>query len=233
MLEPVRQDQGYHDFADDRAWLGIQNAADVISSLAFLLVGIAGLVFLWRRRGGSACFEPPSEMTAYWVLFAAIAAIAPGSAYYHLAPEDTRLVWDRLPMSIAFMSLLAAVIAERVSRDLGARLLWPLVVFGVVSVGYWALFDDLRLYGLVQFGSIAVLLALILRRPSRYTRGRMLLAVLALYAIAKVCELYDPAIYRLGEWVSGHTLKHLVAALAAYLVLLQLQLRNPRDPGKT
>lgn len=228
MLEPVRQDQRYHDFADNREWLGIPNAADTLSSLAFLVVGVAGLVFLWRRRRGSQHFETASETFAYWTLFAAIAGIGIGSAYYHLAPTDARLVWDRLPMSIAFMSLVAAVISERWHRTWGIHLLLPLVLLGAASVGYWVAFDDLRPYGLVQFGSMALLLVLVLWLPSRYTRGGMFLYVLALYAIAKVCELYDREIHQLGEWVSGHTLKHLIAALAGYVILYQLQGRAPR-----
>ena len=233
MLEPIRQDQRYHDFADDRVWLGIPNAVDTLSSLAFLVVGIAGLVFLWRRRHGSRHFDTSSETFAYWFLFAALAGIGIGSAYYHLAPNDARLVWDRLPMSIAFMSLLAAVISERLDRAWGIRLLLPLVLLGMASVGYWAAFDDLRPYGLVQFGSMTLLLVFAVRRPSRYTRGRMLLVVLLLYAIAKGCELYDREIYRLGEWVSGHTLKHLVGALAGYVILWQLKTRTlaKREPG--
>lgn len=227
MLEPIRQDQGYHDFADDRLWLGIPYAADTLSSLAFLAVGVAGLAWLGRRRGGSRHFESSSEMFAYWMLFAALAGIGIGSAYYHLAPNDDRLMWDRLPMSIAFMSLLAAVISERLDRAWGVRLLPPLVVLGVASVAYWAAFDDLRPYALVQFGSMAVLLVLVLRLPSRYTRGRMMLGVLALYAIAKVCELHDREIYGMGEWISGHTLKHLVAAAAGCVILRHLQMRSP------
>ncbi|MDZ7829751.1 MAG: hypothetical protein U5K33_09800 [Halofilum sp. (in: g-proteobacteria)] len=225
MHEPIRQDQRYHDFADERAWLGITNAGDTLSSLAFLAVGVAGLVFLWRCRHGSRHFETVSEMYAYVVLFAALAGIGIGSAYYHLAPDDGRLVWDRLPMSIAFMSLLAAVISERINRKWGVYLLPALVLIGPASVGYWIAFDDLRPYGLVQFGSMALLFVFVLWLPSRYTRGQLLLGALALYAIAKLCEMYDREIYQLGEWVGGHTVKHLVAALAGYVILWQLKVR--------
>lgn len=228
MLEPIRQDQRYHDFADGRDWLGIANAGDTLSSLAFLGVGVAGLVFLWRCRHGSRHFETVSEMYAYGLLFAAMVGIGIGSAYYHLAPNDARLVWDRLPMSIAFTSLLAAVISERINRALGVYLLPALVLLGVGSVGYWAAFHDLRPYALVQFGSMALMLIFVVRLPSRYTRGRLFLAALALYAIAKLCELYDREIYQLGEWIGGHTVKHLVAALAGYVILWQLKVRVPR-----
>lgn len=228
MLEPIRQDQGYHDFADAREWLGIPNAADTLSSLAFVAVGVAGLVFLWRCRHGSRHFETVSETHPYWLFFAALAGIGIGSAYYHLAPNDARLVWDRLPMSIAFMSLLAAVISERIDRRWGVYLLPALVLFGPASVGYWVAFDDLRPYGLVQFGSMTLLLVFVLRLPSRYTRGRLLLGALLLYALAKVCELYDQEIYALGEWAGGHTVKHFVSALAGFVILRQLNTRVVR-----
>lgn len=225
MLEPIRQDPSYHHFADSREWLGIANAGDTLSSLAFLAVGVAGLVFLWRRRRDSPQFESVAETYAYWLFFAALGGIGIGSACYHLAPDDARLVWDRLPMSIAFMSLLAAVISERINRRWGVYLLPPLVLVGMGSVGYWVAFDDLRPYGLVQFGSMALLLVFVLRLPSRYTRGRLLLVALLLYALAKVCEVYDREIYQLGEWVGGHTVKHLLSALAGLVILWQLKTR--------
>lgn len=231
MIEPIRQDQSYHEFADDRVLFGIANAADTLSSLAFVMVGVAGLAFLWRERRGTDRFETSSEMSAYWILFGALVAIGFGSAYYHLAPDDGRLVWDRLPIAIAFMSLLAAVVAERVNRLSGVRLLLPLCATGVGSVLYWAALDDLRPYVLVQFGSMIALLVLVVFLPSRYTKGRMMLVVLSLYALAKFCELHDREIYELSHWLSGHTLKHLAAALAGYLILLSLQLRVARRPA--
>ena len=117
------QPQDYHQFADTRAWLGIENAADTLSNLGLLAVGIAGLAFLWRERGavGSRRFGSPVELAPYFVFFAGIAATSAGSAWYHLAPGDARLAWDRLPMAVAFMSLLAAVIVERLSVRAGLR----------------------------------------------------------------------------------------------------------------
>ncbi|MDX1610328.1 MAG: alkaline phytoceramidase, partial [Halofilum sp. (in: g-proteobacteria)] len=98
MIEPLRQDQAYHDFADDRTLLGVTNGLDTLSSLAFVLVGVAGLWMLWRQRGTALRFEHPSEPRPWWLLFAAVAATGIGSIYYHQAPDDARLVWDRLPM---------------------------------------------------------------------------------------------------------------------------------------
>lgn len=227
-MEPIRQDQTYHHFADDRPFLGIGNAGDTLSNFAFIAVGVLGLLLMWRERRGSTRFEAPGEMGAYLVLFGALTLTGLGSAYYHQAPDDARLVWDRLPMAIAFMSLLAAVITERVSRTTGVRLLVPLITLGVGSVVYWAVFEDLWPYYVVQFGSMAMLLVLSALFPSRYTKGGMLFLVLAVYSVAKVLETYDRDIYELGHLVSGHSLKHVAAAYGGYLIMHSLMRRSVR-----
>lgn len=226
------QSQDYHRFADTRALLVVGNAADTLSNLAFLVVGALGLAFLWRERaaGGITRFATPQEMAPYWVFFAGVALTSVGSAYYHLAPDDARLVWDRLPMTLAFMSLVAVVVTERVNVRLGVVLLVPLLLVGLASVVYWRVgamagFENLRPYLAVQFGSIALVLAISLLYRSRYTQGGMIFALAAAYGVAKVVETYDRAIFESGGWVSGHTLKHLVAAGGIYLLLRSLQKR--------
>lgn len=235
MIAPIRQDQVYHRFADSRTFLGVENAADTLSSLALLFAGALGLLFLWRERASRAParFAALQEMRAYWAFFAAVALSGLGSAYYHLAPDDARLVWDRLPIAVALVSLLAAVIGERVSTTAGIRLLVPLVALGVASVLYWPVsahfgFEDLRPYATVQFGSLAAIVALCVLFRSRYTGGQVFFVVTAIYGIAKLFELKDGDIYELGRWVSGHTLKHLAAAAAAYVLVAWLQRRAPR-----
>lgn len=233
LAPPVLQAQDYHAFADARAFLGVPNAADTLSNLAFLVVGALGLAFLWRERGSSERFASPHEMRPYAVFFSGVLLTSAGSAWYHLAPDDARLVWDRLPMTIAFMSLVAAVVAERIDRRLGNALLWPLVFLGLASVAYWrwsalAGFENLRPYLAVQFGSIAVVLAISLLYRSRYTHGAVIFLLAAAYAVAKVVEVYDREIFEWGGWVSGHTLKHLAAALGIWLLLRGLQHRTKR-----
>ena len=235
LAPPVLQAQDYHAFADARAFLGVPNAADTLSNLAFLVVGALGLAFLWRERasGSSERFASPHEMRPYAVFFSGVLLTSAGSAWYHLAPDDARLVWDRLPMTIAFMSLVAAVVAERIDRRLGNALLWPLVFLGLASVVYWrwsalAGFENLRPYLAVQFGSIAVVLAISLLYRSRYTHGAVIFLLAAAYAVAKVVEVYDREIFEWGGWVSGHTLKHLAAALGIWLLLRGLQHRTKR-----
>jgi hypothetical protein len=228
MIGPIRQDQDYHRFADGRAFFGVENAADVLSNLPFIAIGAMGLALLWRVR--STGFSLPGEARAYWLLFGAVVLTGLGSLYYHLAPDDARLVWDRLPIAIGFMALLSAVIAERVNAKAGITLLWPLVVAGAASVFYWAAFDDLLAYALVQYGAIAAIFALCVWFPSRYTRGADVLTAVALYAAAKVAEVFDARVYGLGGFVSGHTLKHLIAALAIAWLLRMLYSREPINP---
>lgn len=227
---PVVQQQAYHAFADARAFLGVPNAADTLSNLAFLVVGALGLAFLWRERGSSERFATSAEMRPYAVFFAGVLLTSAGSAYYHLAPDDAGLAWDRLPMTIAFMSLVSAVIAERIDRRLGSALLWPLVFLGLASVVYWRWsavggFENLRPYLAVQFGSIGVVLAVSLLYRSRYTHGAVIFLLAAAYGLAKVVEVYDREIFEFGGWVSGHTLKHLAAAGGIWLLLRALRQR--------
>jgi hypothetical protein len=133
-------------------------------------------------------------------------------------------------MTIAFMSLVSAVVAERASVRLGRLLLWPLVLLGLASVAYWrwsalAGIENLRPYLAVQFGSIAVVLAIAALYRSRYTHGGAIFALAAAYGMAKIGEVYDREIYAFGQVLSGHTLKHLVAAAGVYLLLRSLERR--------
>jgi ceramidase len=233
LLPAVAQPQEYHGFADQRSLLALAHAADTLSNLAFLVVGVAGLAFLRRERAGSSRFATLGELRSYRVFFAAVALVSAGSAYYHAAPDDARLVWDRLPMAVAFMALLAAMVSERIDARAGKTLLIPLIVLGVLSVVYWrasdlAGFENLRPYLAVQFGSLALMLAICILFRSRYTLGPVMFLVIAIYAGAKVLESFDREIYAFGHWASGHTLKHLAAAAGIFLILAALRRRTLR-----
>ncbi len=153
-----------------------------------------------------------------------------GSSYYHLAPDNDRLVWDRLPMTLGFMSVFAAVIQERVSLTLGRRLLIPLLGLGLASVLYWQMTEragagDLRLYGMVQFYPLVMIPLMLAMFPPRYTRGSDIIGALFLYGGAKLLELADAMVFSAGRIVSGHTLKHMAAAAASYWILVMLKKR--------
>lgn len=233
-LPPIPQPPDYHHFADKRPFFDLPNFLNVISNVPFLVVGGLGLAFLLKpppaQVGGA--FKEQAERRPYVMLLLGVTLTALGSAYYHLAPDNQSLFWDRLPMTLVFMGFFAAVITERIHVKAGLFLLFPLVILGVASVLYWHYTElqgrgDLRLYAWVQFFPMMALPLILLLFPPRYTRSRDWWVVLALYALAKVFEVIDENIYAWGRMVSGHTLKHLTAALATYGIVRMLKRRQP------
>jgi hypothetical protein len=230
LVERIAQDPDYHRFADGRVLLSVPNAMDVLSSAAFVVAGGAGIGVAAQR----ARFVDARERWPWLVLFAGVALTGAGSAWYHLEPTTASLAWDRLPMTIGFMGLLCAAIADRVSVRWGSWLLAPLVLAGAASVGFWVATEargagDLRPYLLVQALPLATLPVLVAFGPARYTRGADLLAALAWYAAAKGAEALDAPIFAALGVVSGHTLKHLLAAAGVLWLARMLALRRPRD----
>jgi len=233
LLPAIPQSEAYHNFADQRTLMGVPNCLNVISNVFFLVVGLLGIRFVMgKSREGRAPFLDPAERWPYLVFFISVAATAFGSSWYHLNPNDRTLLWDRLPMAAGFMSLVAAIVAERIRVKAGLWLLAPLVLAGAGSVIYWEITQanghgDLRMYALAQFGSLLVLLLLIALFPPRYTHTADFILALAFYAAAKLLEAADRPIFSWGGVVSGHTLKHVAAAVSTYCILRMLQLRSP------
>jgi hypothetical protein len=229
---PIAQDPGYHDMADQRRLLGLPNALNVLSNVPFGVVGWWGLALTFRRRPGTGSpFADEWERWPYSAVFAGTVLTAIGSSYYHLAPDNGRLVWDRLPMTVGFLGLVVAVLAERVSVRMARLLLVPLLTLGVASVFYWHWTElrgagDLRPYALVQFGSLLAVVLVLALYPGKRRGGRHLVAALACYAAAKGLEWADQPILDLGHVVSGHTLKHVVAAAAVAWVAAMLRERT-------
>lgn len=219
LLPPIHQDPAYHQFADARSWLGIPNFLNVLSNLAFLLAGGKGLVVCQTH--------PELPFRREWTItFTGIALVAFGSAYYHWSPGDSSLVWDRLPMTIAFMGLLAAILAEYLNRRIGQTILFPALLLGVISVAYWRLSGDLRLYVWVQFMPLLVIAAVLLLYRSRFSHQWLLFAALLFYVLAKVTETFDGEIYQaLGQGLSGHSIKHLSAAVGCYCLAAMIDTR--------
>lgn len=228
LLPAVPQPASYHHFADQRHIFTISNFSDVASNTGFLLAGLGGLVVVLHPR---TSFEHASERWPYAIFFIGVALTAIGSGYYHLAPDNERLFWDRLPMTIAFMSLISAQIVDRISIRAGLVLLSPLLLVGAASVGYWisterAGVGNLVPYGVLQAYAVVMLLAIAVLYPSRYTRGGYVYWVFAAYVVAKILEIFDKPVLALGHLVSGHTLKHVAAAIAGVVVLRMLMLRR-------
>ncbi len=226
-FKPIPQSPEYHHFADIRELLGIKNFANVISNLPFLVAGIAGLALLPKANAAK------SILTTYGLLFAGVLLTGFGSAYYHLSPDNDTLVYDRVPMTIVFMSFLAATIAETINVKWGAILLLPLIVIGVGSVLYWHFTElrgmgDLRLYGLVQFYPVLFIPLVLVLFPFPKARAglRELAWVVVWYAIAKLLEHFDSQIYSLGHFISGHSLKHLAAVMSAWYLIKVFKIRH-------
>lgn len=225
---PVPQDPHYHEFADSRRVLGIQNGCNVLSSILFAVSGAAGLalvLLLYKAAPGSVL------LIEYALFFAGIFLTAFGSGYYHYNPANSSLVWDRLAMTIAFSALLSSVASECINRKAGGVLLAPLLFFGVFSVVYWIGTEneghgDLRPYILVQFLTIILvaLIVLLYRCERNYRRSIGWLALL--YVIAKAFEIFDAQVFSVTRVVSGHTLKHLFAAAGTFSVIKMLYTRH-------
>ena len=195
------------------------------------MLGAWGLT-LALGRTKKAIFLTPVERWPYAILALGVTLTCFGSAYYHLAPDNARLVWDRLPMTLGFMSLLSAMLMERVDLRGGLIALGPLLFLGLASVAQWYGSElhgagDLRLYLMVQLYSLVLILLIVWLFPARYTRGLDLLLAMGFYILAKTFEVLDRQIFSVGHIVSGHTLKHLAAALGVYWVFHMLARRHP------
>lgn len=220
-LEPIAQNPAYHQFADQRSMMGVPNFWNAISNLPFLLVGIMGLYRLFQNNRINIV---PDIKTAYILLFGGVLLVTFGSAYYHLWPSNHTLVWDRLPMSLAFAALFAVVVGEFASARLSKHILWPMVFIGMFSVIYWHFSEtrgtgDLRLYILVQFLPMLLIPVLLWMSDPRFTLSSGYWLMLGAYALAKGCEHFDLTIFNAFGVISGHSLKHIMAALAVYLLL--------------
>jgi hypothetical protein len=216
LFPPLLQDQNYHQFADQRNLFGIPNFWNVVSNLPFIAVGAAGLLLLRR--------DPTTT-----VIFSGIFLTGFGSSYYHWSPSDATLFWDRLPMTLCFAAILAAVVEERVDAKAGKALLWPLLAIGIFSLLLWRWTGDLRLYAWAQFFPFLALVLILWLFPPKYTGTFYWAIAAALYALAKLFELYDHEIFSAGSFVSGHTLKHLAAAAASFAILRLFLTRRPID----
>ncbi|MES2324070.1 MAG: hypothetical protein V4633_17570 [Pseudomonadota bacterium] len=204
---PIVQPANYHHFADARALFGIPNAADVLSNIGFLLAGVYGLALMWRarlRNAGFALFCVSLLLTAF------------GSSWYHLAPDDARLVWDRLPIALACAGLLGAVVQQAYPR---VTLVAPLAIFGALSVFWWARTGDLRPYLLLQLAPLVLIPLLQWQSGASVGQRRAFGVAIFLYVLAKVFELGDLESFKALGILSGHTVKHILAALAAVLIV--------------
>ena len=227
---PIAQDPAYHNFADKRGWLGIPNFGDVMSNLPFLFFGLMGVAAVYLAR--SDMFTMKGERIPWQVFFVGTFLVGFGSGYYHWEPSNQTLVWDRLPMTIAFMSFFSVVIMERLNEKRGLQLLPILLILGAASVFYWDHTEtlgngDLRPYALVQFLPILLIPLMFWLLPARYSGLKYLGYGLFWYVLAKVLEHFDRGIFAMtGEVISGHTLKHISASVGVLMMVLYVKKRK-------
>ena len=225
---PIPQSQRYHAFADNRAMWGIPNLFDVLSNIVFILVGLLGV---YRTSSNETIHIAMENRLSYQVFFIGVALVGLGSGYYHLSPTNETLVWDRIPMTIAFMALCSIIIGEYISTRLGSILLVPLVAIGILSVVYWrwteaAGHGDLRPYILVQFLPMLLIPIIIICFKSNFTHVSGYLLLFSAYVLAKIFEHFDRGIFAASGFISGHSLKHIVAAMGIYGLLLSFGRRR-------
>lgn len=231
LVPAVPQPLSYHQFADCRTFWSIPNFFNVVSNVPFLIGGALGLALVLR---GGGRFLEPQELLPYLVFFLGAVLTCFGSSYYHASPDNERLVWDRLPMTLGFAGLVAAAIAERAHLRLGLRSLWPLLAVGMITTLYWYGTERLGRGNLVPYAafqawSVVVIVLLVAAFPARrYTRGGLLAWAAVWYGLAKIFEAFDLQVFRLlGGTLSGHTIKHVLASFAVFAIVRQLRLREP------
>lgn len=223
---PIAQFPNYHAFADQQTLLGIPHVGDVLSNLGFAVVALWGLWHLEPRRHSHFALS----WRGYGLFLAGLLLTALGSSWYHLAPDDHRLLWDRLPIALATAGLLVGVRADCRQRDSRAfALLLGLAALG--GVAWWYVTEmrgtgDLRPYLLLQV--LAILLVPLWQWLYRRPRGERLAFAggLALYVLGKFAELYDHQLAALLDPLSGHTIKHLLSTVAAGVIVAQLVWRS-------
>ena len=223
---PIHQPDGYHNFADQSHRFGVPHFCDVTSNLGFALAAFWGWAILAPARGHPAL---RCGWTGYRLFLAGLFLTAIGSSWYHLAPDNARLVWDRLPIALACGGLMAGVLGDTLRRECGGITAW-LALSAVASVAWWYFTDlagngDLRPYLLLQ--GLPILLIPLWQWIYKAADADRLAfgGALALYVVAKFAEINDHEIAAALGTATGHTLKHLLASAAAALIVWRLARR--------
>jgi hypothetical protein len=230
-MKPIPQDVTYHHFANDTIVIGIANCWNVLSNLGFMVIGLLGINFLIKNKMNNLII---------WTLFAGVFLTGIGSAYYHYAPSNATLVWDRLPMTIVFTSFFALIYGWCFSIKTGFKIWLVSLVAGIYSVFYWQYTEhefrgDLRLYAIVQFLPILLIAIIVATNFKKHTFLLQPISMMVLwYVIAKLLEHFDMAIFETTKIFSGHPIKHLAAAVATFYMykMVKAQLINQQSAIK-
>ena len=216
----VAQPANAHDFADRRVLLGLPFAMDVLSNLPFAFVG---LLIAWRLSHAKLAIGLVQRVfSAVFLVGLLVTAVA--SSGYHLQPDDTGLLWDRVAMAVAFAGVMALAVAGRLGDRAGLCVGLGLLVLAPAAALYWAATANILPWAIAQFGGMALILWMSFLAPLPGALRVRWGAVIACYAVAKVFEVADHPIYELtGQMLSGHTLKHVAASFAAWPVVAALR----------
>ena len=223
-FEPIPQNNSYHQFADQRTLAGVANFWNVISNLPFVLIAV------WGFSAGGQLHDKDLKLMSYFI-FAGFFLLSFGSGYYHLQPNNINLVYDRLPMSLIFMSFFSWIIYDRIHQSKGFLLFIVLNILGISTVLYWIYTElkcegDLRWYAMVQFFPILAIPLLLWFYKSSFKHEREIIPIFAFFGIAKLAENYDAQIQAwLADVISGHTLKHVLMAAAGYYIVKMIRRR--------
>jgi hypothetical protein len=210
MGDPITQNLEYHNFADQRSFFHINNFFDVLSNIAFLIFGTLGIK-------SAKSFK---TYKASWMVFLiGVLLVAPGSAFYHWNPNNFTLIWDRLPMTIGFMGIFTAIVCEVFKLKQEVLILVILNILGMYSVIHWQIFDDLRLYYWIQLTPLLTIILISFLFKNESILPLYLAGAFGFYVLAKITEKKDVEIFMATyEVISGHTIKHLLAAVAVFLL---------------
>ncbi len=227
-MDPIAQDQAYHQFADQNVLFSIPNFWNVVSNLPFIFVGVLGLIAISKQSVNGSL---PELRVIYSVFFVGLIFTGFGSSYYHWNPNNASLVWDRLPMTISFMAFFTVVLGENISLTFAKRVSIPLLAIGFFTVVYWIMTEsngagDLRAYVLVQFLPVIMIPLILWLYPSPFGGQRYIVAVLFSYVLAKLLEHFDHEVFGMLGGMSGHSIKHVVAALGTFFFYLALKKRR-------
>lgn len=234
LIPPLAQDPSYHNFADQRTLHGVANYWNSLSNLLFILIGLFGLYSSSRTLPHS----PIDKLqTMYTLFFTGAILVGFGSAFYHLNPSNDTLVWDRLPMTISFMTFFSIIIAQYISLKAGKLIFYPMLVVGVIAVLYWHKTEqlavgDIRPYAVIQFLPMILIpfILVLFGKSQQYTS--YIWAVLIAYLLSKLSENFDMQIYEYTTHISGHSLKHLIASSGVLFFYLyfrkQIQIADDR-----
>jgi hypothetical protein len=217
-IKPIAQNPNYHLFADQRTFLSIEHFWNVVSNIPFFVLGLLGMFFTIKK------YHAIQHNTNCFVFYLGIFLTALGSMYYHQQPSSQTLVWDRLPMTISFMAFFSIIIGDYICITTGKRMLFPLLLLGIISIIYWQMtkskgHEDLRFYVLIQFLPIILIPIVLILFKNDNPLTKTYWHILMVYVIAKVCEANDEFIFHHTQFISGHSLKHLAAAFAPLFLL--------------